>query len=398
MKAAPFLIILLPAVALATGTATDQITMKPQASPSCTSGRACIYGKSGTNRVYIVDSAGLELQSNAARSFRTSADCSALSSPANGDVCYDTTLTAFRLYSAGWTSAPANDSLLVHKANSETITGAKTFSAAPVFAAGLTASGASANDFSGGSGTFKTSTGAVTIGPGAVTFSGAPLYASVASTASGTSSFDYSSASGIFKTSTGAVTIGPGAVAINGATTHSAAVLFSSAATTASGTSSFDLSGGSGVFKTPTGAVTIGTGAINLTGAVALAGYPHSFLAHADTAAATVYLGGADRGAAAATQVALFVAPAAGTVRGMACTMGTAPGGIVSDVFTLQKSSDQGSTWSDTASTITITGAGMTGSDTTHFPTVAQYDLLAVKIVKDGASVSAAYNCQVTVQ
>lgn len=172
MKAAPFLIILLPAVALATGTATDQITMKPQASPSCTSGRACIYGKSGTNRVYIVDSAGLELQSNAARSFRTSADCSALSSPANGDVCYDTTLTAFRLYSAGWTSAPANDSLLVHKAGSETITGAKTFSAAPVFAAGLTASGASANDFSGGSGTFKTSTGAVTIGPGAVTISG----------------------------------------------------------------------------------------------------------------------------------------------------------------------------------------------------------------------------------
>lgn len=304
MKAAPFLIIFLPALALATGTTTDQITMKPQASPSCTSGRACIYGKSGTDRVYIVDSAGLELQSNAARSFRTSADCSALSSPANGDVCYDSTLTAFRFYAAGWTSSPVNDSLLVHKAGSETITGVKNFAAAPVFAAGLTASGAVANDFSGGSGTFKTSTGAVTIGPGA----------------------------------------------------------------------------------------------ISLTGALALAGYPHGFLAHADTAAATVYLGGADRGAAAATQVALFVAPAAGSVRALTCTEGTAPGGIVSDVFTVQKSSNQGAAWSDTTSTVTITGSAMTAADVTHFPTVAQYDWLAVKIVKDGLSVSAVYNCQVLVQ
>lgn len=304
MKAAPFLLLLLPALALAAGTTTDQITMKPQASPTCTSGRACIYAKSGTDRVYVTDSAGLELQSNAARSFRTSADCTALSSPANGDVCYSSGLGTFQFYAAGWTSAPANDSLLVHKAGSETITGVKNFAAAPVFAAGLTASGAVPNDFSGSTGPFKTSTGAATIGPGT----------------------------------------------------------------------------------------------ISLTGALALAGYPHSFLAHADTAAATVYLGGADRGAAAATQIALFVAPAAGVVRGLTCTEGTAPGGIVSDVFTVQKSSNQGAAWSDTTSTATITGAALTAADVTHFPTVAQYDWLAVKILKDGASASAVYNCQVLVQ
>jgi len=50
--------------------------------------------------------------------------------------------------------------------NSSTLTqtGIATFNAAPVFAAGLTASGAIANDFSGGTGTFLTSTGLNTIG------------------------------------------------------------------------------------------------------------------------------------------------------------------------------------------------------------------------------------------
>lgn len=42
----------------------------------------------------------------------------------------------------------------------------------PVIAGGLTASGSGANDFSGSTGTFKTSTGAVTIGPGAISVSG----------------------------------------------------------------------------------------------------------------------------------------------------------------------------------------------------------------------------------
>ena len=121
-------------------------------------------------------------------------------------------------------------------------------------------------------------------------------------------------------------------------------------------------------------------------------------MSNSDTAAAAVYRGGADRGAAAATQIALFVAPAAGAVRARTCTEGTAPGGIVSDVFTVQKSSNQGAAWSDTTSTVTITGAALTAADITHFPTVAQYDWLAVKILKDGASASAVYNCQVLVQ
>lgn len=183
MKAAPFLIIFLPALALATGTTTDQITMKPQASPSCTSGRACIYGKSGTDRVYIVDSAGLELQSNAARSFRTSADCSALSSPANGDVCYDTTLPAFRLYSAGWTTVPVNDSLLVHKAGSETITGNKIFSGTVTLSGVATGSAlVVARTSGGGSGALGAATKYLTA-PGQAA-SASEVYLSIATRAS----------------------------------------------------------------------------------------------------------------------------------------------------------------------------------------------------------------------
>lgn len=111
-----------------TGSKTDTLVYNPLGSaPTCPSGKACSYALSADSQVYDVDAAGLILKSHAAKSFRSSASCSALASPANGDVCYDTGSSLFRFYSAGWTSAPVNDSLLVHKAGSETITGAKNF-------------------------------------------------------------------------------------------------------------------------------------------------------------------------------------------------------------------------------------------------------------------------------
>ncbi len=55
------------------------------------------------------------------------------------------------------------DSKVVTTNTAQTISGLKTLTAAPVFGAGLTASGAVANDFSGGTGTFKTSSGANTL-------------------------------------------------------------------------------------------------------------------------------------------------------------------------------------------------------------------------------------------
>lgn len=101
-----FLFCFLPAHPTQAGTATDKITMTPAASPTCASGKACVYAKSSDSRVYVVDATGLELGSNVARTIRTSASCAGLGSPALGDVCFDTTLGQFLFYSAsGWATA-----------------------------------------------------------------------------------------------------------------------------------------------------------------------------------------------------------------------------------------------------------------------------------------------------
>lgn len=257
--------------------------------------------------------------------------------------------------------------------SSQTASGAKTFSAATTMNGNVTAGDAAAD--------VVTIKGALRIENAANTF-----YASITHTATANRAVTLPDAAGAICLDTATQTL----------TNKTLTAPVINGATSASG--NFDLSGSSGTFKTSTGAVTIGTGAINLTGAVALAGYPHSFLAHADTAAATVYLGGAGQGAAAASQIVLHVASAAQTLRALTCGFGTAPGGVVSDVVTVVKSSDQGATWSDTTVTCTVTGASKTCSDTAHTPTLAAGDWVGVKIVRDGLSVSAAYNCQVVVQ
>lgn len=99
-----------PALALSApgaGTKTDKLVISPQsAAPVCPSGQACIYHLSSDSQLYAVDGAGLTTKVNGAKSFRTSMNCAVLSGPANGDVCYDTTLGYFRMYSGGWRSVP----------------------------------------------------------------------------------------------------------------------------------------------------------------------------------------------------------------------------------------------------------------------------------------------------
>lgn len=122
-----------------TGSKTDTLVYSPLGSaPTCPTGKACSYALSADSQLYDVDAAGLVLKSHAAKSYRTSANCSALASPANGDVCYDTGSNLFRFYSAGWTSGPTNDALLVHKAGTETITGSKTFTPSVTLSGGAT--------------------------------------------------------------------------------------------------------------------------------------------------------------------------------------------------------------------------------------------------------------------
>lgn len=74
--------------------------------PSCPSGRACIYHLASDGQLYVIDGSASTTKLHGAKSFRTSSNCAGLSSPTNGDVCYDTTLGYFRLYSGGWRSVP----------------------------------------------------------------------------------------------------------------------------------------------------------------------------------------------------------------------------------------------------------------------------------------------------
>ncbi len=110
------------------GTLSDNLILNPQASPSCPSGKACIYAKNTDNLLYTKDANNLELKLHAAQSVRTSTDCASLSSPTAGDICYDTTLSAFRFFGSSWSTGAIDSSLYVTKTGTETITGAKTFS------------------------------------------------------------------------------------------------------------------------------------------------------------------------------------------------------------------------------------------------------------------------------
>ncbi len=111
------------------------------AAPVCPGATPCLYALASDGLIYQVDQAGNALRVGTAKSVRTSANCSALPSPANGDVCYDTSASGFRFYNSGWQTPAVNDSLLVHKAGSETVTGVKTFTSAPVLSAGATLGG-----------------------------------------------------------------------------------------------------------------------------------------------------------------------------------------------------------------------------------------------------------------
>jgi len=93
----------------------------------------------------------------------------------------------------------------------------------------------------------------------------------------------------------------------------------------------------------------------------------------------------------ASAQVPLYVARFAGeTIRNLAATLVTAPGGTDTVVFTVQKSSDNGATWADTALTCTITGVAKSASDLTDAVVLAAGDILAIKTVSSATTAAQA--------
>lgn len=170
---------------------------------------------------------------------------------ATGAITADSTLSV-----AGALSASASLSV----GTTSTFTGIAHFNAAPVFAAGLTASGAVSNDFSGGTGTFKTSSGANTLSGTTTVAANKNLLC-----AAGTSALDFSLGTGIFATPTGAGTLsGTTNIAANKNLTCSA------------GTTSLDLSLGTGAFLTTTGLNTIGGDLLMSSGKIVGFGAPQA--------------------------------------------------------------------------------------------------------------------------
>lgn len=106
--------------------------------------------------------------------------------------------------------------------------------------------------------------------------------------------------------------------------------------------------------------------------------------------AATVFLVGT--GNKSASAVPVYFAGRACTIQNLAVVAGTAPAGSDTVVVTVQKSSDKGATWTDTALTATIPAAGTATYDTTNAVAIAKGDLLAVEAVSSGAT-AAAVSC-----
>jgi hypothetical protein len=152
--------------------------------------------------------------------------------------------------------------------------------ATPVFGAGLTASGATANDFSGGSGAFKTSTGASTFGGSSNTFTNAITVSPTTNQlALGAAAHLVTISSTAPAAAAQTLTIPDTGGADTFVFTALAQTLASKTLTapvinglTSSGSTAIDFSGNSGTFHPPTGAATFGGSANLFTAAVTIAG------------------------------------------------------------------------------------------------------------------------------
>ena len=444
-----------PAPTAGTPLNADQINLATQSpgSIACPSGKVCVGASSTSGRLYSIDSSGTGLNFGDARGFRV---LSGAPSGAAGDVYYNSSTGKFAFYSGGsFGPLPKNSGGLgldvstglttghvayvdgggalvigampaaavaahasAHRASGSddlltspgaigggtpaAVTGttitANTSVALAANANLSCSSGSTAVDLSLGTGTFKTTTGAHTIG-GSVTFA---ANKGIAYT-SGTGAADFSNGSGAFKTTTGAVTIGPGAVGVSGDVTLSTTKTLAAGANTlvsgdklqaaqlaigsqatgdllyadsstswarlGAGTSGYPLlSGGAGFSPAWAQIGSAGISGGTLVYATITGG------AKGALGAATGYLVGPGVAWTTSTEHALYVATRAATVRSLYCNLGTAPGGTDTVGVTVRKNG------SDQTTTVNYTGTDSGDKhDTVHTFSVAAGDRVTIK-------------------
>lgn len=157
---------------------------------------------------------------------------------------------------------------------------------------------------------------------------------------------------------------------------------------TASGAVSNDFSGSTGTYKTSTGAVTIGPGAVTISGALTV---PAATLNYATVSVGTVGALGAATdyllpgfAAAQTTELQVYAATRAATVRSLYCNLVTAPGGSDTVAVTVRKNA------SDQTLTCTISAAGVACNDITHSFAVIAADGVSVKAVSSAGTAAKA--------
>ena len=79
------------------------ILSNQSSAPTCTGSKSCVYSLTTGGYAQIKHSVlASAIRLGDSLGFRSSAACSGLASPANGDVCFDTVLGTTLYYSAGW--------------------------------------------------------------------------------------------------------------------------------------------------------------------------------------------------------------------------------------------------------------------------------------------------------
>lgn len=143
------------------GSNTDYVRLTTQAAlpAACASPYGCLYMKSSDSLPRLVDPSGNEYV--AGTTWRARQYAGTPGSVATHDIWADTTTGFLMWRSSGGSVVIGNTGGWVTLDTNQTITGVKTFNGAPVFAAGLTASGSTANNFGGSTGDFTLSTGNV---------------------------------------------------------------------------------------------------------------------------------------------------------------------------------------------------------------------------------------------
>jgi len=324
------------------GLLADSIEFTAAAAPTFTSGRGGIYLLNTDGLFHTVDVAGLDLKLHAAQSYRTSASCAGLSGPTNGDVCFDTSLGTFRGYSGGWQTLFS-------------LSGTKL----PIAQGGTNSSTALSN------GRVMVSSAGAIVELGSAGTSSQVLHGSSTQTWGAVALA--SEVSGTLPTTNG----GTGLASF---TANRVLYTSSTSAIGQLGCSDGQVitwSSGVPVCSTPTSIIGTIYGGQTNTDAFG---------------ASTVYLGALGTSSFVGSQVSVGTITRTGTIRYLTVSIRTAPGGADTVIATAQKSSNQGSTWSDTTLTCTITGAAKTCTDTSNTPAVALYDWIAIKLVSSAGT------------